>query len=259
MLGKSFYSEFGRGKKISKIALGTVKFGRNQQVKYPVEFEIPDNKKIENLLLLAKNSGINSLDTAPAYGLAEKRIGEILNKDTDNWIIGTKVGEVFQNGQSFFDFTYDTTIKSIDNSLNNLRRNNLDYVLLHSDGNDSKALQSAACEVLFKLRSLGVINKIGISCKTSAGFIEAINLGCDIIMIELNLNCISNRQLCLLAEKNNIKVLVKKALNSGHANVLNTFNWLASESSITSIVLGTISSDHLEQNLSIYKDALYGK
>ena len=44
---------------VSPLGLGTVKFGRNQQVKYPTSFDLPDDKQIKNLLALAKDLGIN--------------------------------------------------------------------------------------------------------------------------------------------------------------------------------------------------------
>ena len=78
----------------SCLGLGTVKFGRNQEVKYPKTFSIPSDKQLEGLLDEARELGINLLDTAPAYGSSEQRIGQILT-DRSNWILCTKVGEEF--------------------------------------------------------------------------------------------------------------------------------------------------------------------
>ncbi len=57
-------------KSVSPLGLGTVKFGRNQNVKYPGGggFAMPTDSEIEALLDLALECGINLLDTAPAYG-----------------------------------------------------------------------------------------------------------------------------------------------------------------------------------------------
>ncbi|MFU8797936.1 MAG: aldo/keto reductase, partial [Gammaproteobacteria bacterium] len=62
---------------ISPLGLGTVKFGRNQQVKYPQPFEIPDDKVIVGLLNCARDLNINLIDTAPAYGESETRLGAL--------------------------------------------------------------------------------------------------------------------------------------------------------------------------------------
>ncbi len=62
---------------VSVLGLGTVKIGRNQQVKYPDGFELPDDKAVLGLFELAQSLGINFIDTAPAYGSSEQRLGEI--------------------------------------------------------------------------------------------------------------------------------------------------------------------------------------
>ena len=61
-----------------RISLGTVKFGRNTNVKYPTKFKLPEDKLIVNLLSEAQELGVKLLDTAPAYGNSEHRIGQLL-------------------------------------------------------------------------------------------------------------------------------------------------------------------------------------
>ncbi|MES2607042.1 MAG: aldo/keto reductase, partial [Pseudomonadota bacterium] len=77
------------GLQVSALGLGTVKFGRNSGVKYPTAFELPDDKAIRNLLALARELRINLIDTAPAYGTSEARIGELLT-DRKHWLLATK-------------------------------------------------------------------------------------------------------------------------------------------------------------------------
>ena len=68
------------GLRVSPLGLGTVKFGRNRGVKYPRTFELPTDRAILNLLETAWESGINLLDTAPAYGASEERLGRLLKR-----------------------------------------------------------------------------------------------------------------------------------------------------------------------------------
>ena len=82
------------GLEVSSLGLGTVKFGRNQEVRYPNSFSLPSDQEIINLLDLAQSLGINLLDTAPAYGSSEQRIGRLLSNRA-NWVICTKIGEEF--------------------------------------------------------------------------------------------------------------------------------------------------------------------
>ena len=80
---------------VSPLGLGTVKLGRDQGVKYPNGFTIPDDAQALALLNQARDLGINLLDTAPAYGISEERLGHLLQGQRDEWVIVSKVGEEF--------------------------------------------------------------------------------------------------------------------------------------------------------------------
>src|SRR5690606_30396122 len=82
------------GLTVSALGLGTAKFGRNEQVKYPTAFALPDDNAVRALLAQAHDLGINLLDTAPAYGTSEERLGQVL-RNREKWIIVTKTGEEF--------------------------------------------------------------------------------------------------------------------------------------------------------------------
>ena len=77
---------------VSPLGLGTVKIGRDQGLKYPNRFKLPSDREIRALFEEARTLGINFIDTAPAYGTSEEKIGKLL-PDRQDWIIGTKVGE----------------------------------------------------------------------------------------------------------------------------------------------------------------------
>src|SRR5688572_21486728 len=125
---------------VSPIGLGTVKFGRNQQVKYSNAFDLPSDQSILALCEMAYDAGINLLDTAPAYGSSEERLGKLLKNQRQRWIISTKVGEEFIDGVSHFNFTTDAINKSIARSLKRLNTDYLDIVLIHSNGEDKKII-----------------------------------------------------------------------------------------------------------------------
>ncbi|MGB5762784.1 MAG: aldo/keto reductase, partial [Sedimenticolaceae bacterium] len=129
------------GIQVSPLGLGTVKLGRNQQVKYPSAFKLPDDRQVIELLDLARELGINLLDTAPAYGSSQERLGRLLGAGRRDWVIVSKVGEIFENGESRFDFGFDHTIATVEQSLRTLRTEYLDCVLIHSDGDDLRILQ----------------------------------------------------------------------------------------------------------------------
>ena len=92
------------GLQVSALGLGTVKLGRDQGVKYPATYTLPDDRSAARLLDTARELGINLLDTAPAYGSSEQRLGRLLAGQRRHWLLCSKVGEEFVDGQSRFDF-----------------------------------------------------------------------------------------------------------------------------------------------------------
>lgn len=251
--------------KVSALGLGTVKFGRNQQVKYPSAFSLPNDNAIRRLLHEAKELGINLIDTAPAYGNSEARIGTVLTQRQD-WILCTKVGEEFIDGHSHFDFSSLHTAMSIERSLKRLHTDYLDLVLIHSDGDDNAILEQGDClETLREFQSKGLIRAIGMSTKTIAGGIAAVEQ-LDVVMLTYNLEQ-RDEAVVQAATMKGKGILVKKGLMSGHVhrkNDLETPVDLVSESmrlsysqpGISSMIVGTINPEHLRSNVAKAKQVL---
>ena len=242
---------------ISCLGLGTVKFGRNHQVKYPEKFSLPSLKELEEILNKTSELGINFLDTAPAYGSSEERIGYIL-KDRSDWIICTKVGEEFADGQSSFNFSGGHAQKSVHRSLKNLKTDYLDIVLVHSNGDDEAIIEHTDClETLARLKEKGIIRAYGMSTKTINGGIRAADLT-DVVMVTLNPSNTEDLPVITNALSKNKGVLVKKALNSGRLSehsLETNLNFVLSTPGVTSIVVGTINQEHLATNVAIINGA----
>ena len=237
---------------VSCLGLGTVKFGRNQEVKYPKNFTLPSDDTISSLLDQAQSLGINFLDTAPAYGSSEQRLGRLLTRRQD-WVICTKVGEEFITGKSFFNFSKQHVRDSIERSLRNLKTDYLDLVLVHSDGNDIAIIESTDClETLIELKEAGLIRAIGMSTKSVEGGIKASDLT-DAVMVTYNPSNNENIKVIEYASEKNKGVIIKKALNSGHdceGNLEKNFDFSLNQDGVTSIVFGTINGDHLASNVA---------
>jgi aryl-alcohol dehydrogenase-like predicted oxidoreductase len=236
------------GLNVSPLGLGTTKFGRNAGVKYPHSFELPTDTEISALLDRARHWGINLIDTAPAYGTSEERIGRLL-ADRDQWVIATKVGETFENGVSHFDFSREAVQRSVEESLRRLRTDWLDLVLLHSDGDDLQVLEETdALPTLESLRESGKIRAIGASTKTVEGGVRATEL-CDAVMLSLSRADSSQTPVIEAARQAQVGVLVKKPLASGHdPDPALGLAQVAASPGLTSIVVGTLSMDHLDEN-----------
>tara|TARA_R110000850_G_scaffold66959_30_gene148654 strand:- start:2520 stop:3311 length:792 start_codon:yes stop_codon:yes gene_type:complete len=241
---------------VSSLGLGTVKFGRNEKVKYPTAFELPSDKEILALLDLAQELGINFLDTAPAYGLSEERIGSLLGSRRDDWVIMSKAGEDFIDGESQFDFSEKAITASVERTLSRLHTDRVECLLLHSDGNDLDILdQSDAVEALTKLKNAGKVRSIGISTKTPDGGIRAINLGLDVVMATFNPWQTEEEPVLDAAAKSGTSVFLKKALGSGWFGeksdvdpVETAFRFILQKAAATSVIVGTLSQEHLRQN-----------
>lgn len=247
---------------VSVLGLGTVKIGRNQQVKYPSGFELPSDNAVIELFELAQSLAINFIDTAPAYGTSESRLGKLLPNRHD-WVIVTKVGEIFENGQSRFDFSYDYTVSSVEQSLKNLKRETLDVVLVHSDGNDMHIINNEPVfDALDMLKAKGLIKAFGMSSKTVAGGNWVVE-NCDVVMATANLRYDDERSVLELAEKLNKGVIIKKGLQSGHADsaaggrgVDAAFEHILSLPGVSSMIVGTINQSHLNDNVTTVNNIL---
>lgn len=243
------------GLTVSPLGLGTVKIGRNQGVKYPSGFELPDDQQVRNLLALARDLGINLLDTAPAYGSSEERLGPLLKGQRHDWVLCSKVGEEFDNGESWFDFSAAHTRRSVERSLQRLHTDYLDLVLVHSDGNDLNVLEGEVYPALQKLKQDGLIRGFGFSGKTIEGGLKALEDG-DCAMVTWNLREQSERPVLDFAQAHNKGILIKKALASGHIclegedPVTAGFRLVFSHPAVGSAIVGTINPVHLAQNVT---------
>lgn len=236
---------------VSVIGLGTVKFGRNQGVKYPHAFELPSDRDIQLLLQEAQALGINLLDTAPAYGSSEERLGALLQGQRHQWVISTKVGETFSNGESQFDFSAPAMQRSIEQSLQRLRTDYLDIVLVHSNGDDQRLIEEEhVFSFLAAMKKEGKIRAYGMSTKTVAGGLLTVALA-DVVMVAFNPGYTDERDVIRQAHEQQKGVFIKKALSSGHlqGSVRDTMNHIFAEPGVTSVIVGTLNPQHLRENV----------
>ncbi len=146
-------------------------------------------------ILAARDAGVTYFDTAPLYGhgLSERRIGDALRHlPRDGFVLSTKVGRLLRphgknppprlsvaEGGIFvdelpfapvFDFSYDATMRSFEDSLQRLGLDRVDMLLIHDvdawsqGGNYEAALaqvEAGALPALEKLRAEGVIGAFG--------------------------------------------------------------------------------------------------
>ncbi len=242
---------------VSRIGLGTVKLGRNEGVKYPTAYDLPSDKQIQQILVCAKELGINFLDTAPAYGASEERLGMALKGNRQDWVISTKVGEMFVQGESHFDFSKKAIQHSIERSLRRLQTDFLDIVLVHSNGDDQSIIENEGVfDVLSDLKHQGYIRAIGMSTKTVSGGKLTVDQA-DVVMVTYHPLQRGEQDVIVYAHQHNKGVLIKKALASGHLDLLQdqdpiekAMQFVFNQPGVSSVVLGTLNEKHLRHDVA---------
>lgn len=101
--------------------------------------------------------GVNHIDTAPRYGLAEERIGPWMAQHRKNFFLATKTGER----------TYRGAKEEIQRSLEKLRVDSVDMIqmhaLYHPDEWDVAMGDDGALRALVEARDEGLVKYIGVT------------------------------------------------------------------------------------------------
>lgn len=246
-------------KNVSPLGLGTVKFGRNKQVKYPGGdgFALPTDAEVESLLDCAMDCGITLLDTALAYGTAEERLGNLLGARRGKFFLVTKTGEEFGDNGSDYIFTRAHTEMSVIRSLQRLKTDYLDCVLVHSNRDDVKVItETPVLEVLDAFKRKGIIGSYGVSTYTIDGGMKALELS-DCVMVAYNQIYLDETPVIAAAARLGKPVLVKKGLASGHiagaSDVAANIRFVAGTTGVTSLVFGSLSPANIRANVGALK------
>lgn len=235
---------------LSTIGFGAFKIGRNRGVKYPAGYDLPDMQQVQTLLNGVLDMGINHIDTAPAYGLSEERIGKTIAHRRDQYILSSKVGETFLDGKSEYRFDAQHVRQSVAQSLKKLRTDYLDMLLIHSPSDDVSLQQLTDCvPTMQALKARGDVRLIGLSGKTAHGFELAMQWS-DVLMIAYHIQDTQHADIIAQAHTKGIGVLCKKGLASGHLPPKDAIQFVLSNPSITNLVVGGLNLDHLRDNIA---------
>lgn len=175
--------KFGRSDlKVTAIGYGALQIGNF--------FRTVTDAESDEVFQAAWDAGIRYFDTAPFYGhgLSELRTGHSLRwKDRDTYVLSSKVGRVltaarradigfapFVDAAPFkfhYDYSYDGTMRSFEDSLQRLGLERMDICFIHdvdkfTHGTDQpsvfKQAMDGAWRALESLRSQNVVKAIGV-------------------------------------------------------------------------------------------------
>jgi len=170
-----------------KLALGTVQFGLDYGITNQDGQVSLDEAK--NILDFAKDNGINTLDTAPAYGNSEKILGQI---STENFKVVTKT----RHFDSLEINNSDVKLLSSDfyHSLEYLRQDSVYGVLVHNADDLLKFGSEKLFKQLQELKQAEKIVKIGVSVYDHSQ-LQAILDNFDIDLVQLPFNILDRRMI----------------------------------------------------------------
>jgi aryl-alcohol dehydrogenase-like predicted oxidoreductase len=243
------------GFSVSPIGFGAFKIGRNQKTKYAASYDLPSDEQVSELLGGLLDLGINYIDTAPAYGTSEERIGRAISGRRSEFVLATKVGETFSEGASTYDFSAAAIRGSVERSLTRLKTPAIDVLLLHSDGRDAWIqTQTDAVPALQQLKAQGLVRAIGLSGKTVEGARQALAWA-DLLMVEYHLRDRSHEAFIAEAAARGVGIVVKKGLASGDLPAEEAIRFVLDNPHVTSLVVGGLSLDHFRANLAVAQSA----
>jgi aryl-alcohol dehydrogenase-like predicted oxidoreductase len=240
---------------VSPLGFGAFKIGRNQGIKYPRGYDLPTGEQAARLLNEVLDLGINLIDTAPAYGLSEERIGQALAHRRGEFLLCSKAGETFENGASAHDFSREGTLRSVQRSLRRLRTGALDILLIHSDGRDVEILShEEIVPAMLELKKSGLVRFIGLSGKTPEGARKAMEWA-DVIAVEYHPEDRSHEEVIALAGRKGVAVIVKKPLASGRLAAGAALPFILACPEVCSVLAGSLDIAHVREDLRLAQAA----
>ncbi len=160
---------------ISVLGVGTWQMGGTN--KFGLTYgNVEDNESIKAIHTLVEN-GVNLIDTAPVYGAdgaSEKVVGKaLLDLERSKIQLVTKFGNANdpQTGARIIDNSYDKIMTEIDESLERLQTDYIDFYLMHYP--DENVPVQETMKALNELKEAGKIKYIGLSNPTKELILEA--------------------------------------------------------------------------------------
>ncbi len=232
------------GLEVTRLGLGGTTFGNM--------YSALDDQEGLDVIDASYMAGVRYFDTAPlyGYGMSETKMGPGLGRyNRDEIAISSKVGYVLKERQegddyvdlfvdapkltSFFDYSRDAVLRSIEGSLKRLKTDRLDIVLIH-DPDDGKSIEpgwvpgdranfdhvmAEAYPALAELREQGVVKAIGLGMNqwqmladfARAGNFDAFLLAGRYTLLEQE----SLRELLPLCAERDVRIIIGGPFNSG--------------------------------------------
>ncbi|MGQ3889273.1 aldo/keto reductase [Legionella sp. CNM-1927-20] len=231
-LPKRYIKKLNRS--VSFIGLGTVELGRAWGIAGKESLH-PSESVAEAVLQQALKKGMNVIDTASSYGLSEERIGRYIPRKTFDYLLITKPGEhnikandprceqkaydeiYCAKPAADYDFSREAIFNDVHESLQKLKIDKLDVVLLHLDNKTAIDVleKGEAVKALQDLRNMGKLSFIGVSVNGEpAQYAIDMNIF-DVIEMEYSLINQRNKPYIDAAYAKGMGVIIRGGLGTG--------------------------------------------
>ena len=187
---------------------------------HPLFTPITDEMAVETVRR-AIQQGVYLFDTAPGYGagLSEQRLGLALNGvPRDQFIVETKLGLVQENERIHFDFSRDGVLRSLEESLERLKLDSIDILLIHDPDYHYKEALEYTFPALADLRSQGVVKAIGVGMnqwQLLSDFARDAEFDCFMLAHRYTLLDQSALEFLTLCQQKGISIFLAGIYNSG--------------------------------------------
>jgi aryl-alcohol dehydrogenase-like predicted oxidoreductase len=177
----------------------------------PIGINKTDQQRAAQILNLLLDSGVNLIDTAANYHGSEEMIGESVSNRRDQFILVSKCG----SKQPEIDapaWSPETIARTIDRSLQRLRTDRIDVMLLHTC--DLETLKKGeALRALLDARDAGKIRHAGYSGDNETAAYAATLDGIEVIQTSISICDQINIDLVLPeCRKRNLGVMAKRPI-----------------------------------------------
>jgi len=263
------------------IGFGALEIGRDWGLGSQEERTRPDEDQAKAVLNRVLDLEINLIDTASAYHKSEERIGSSISSRRNEFILASKCGEHNDEPHTYYDFSYKAVKESIDESLRKLKTDVIDIMQIHFGPDPEKVMRDGETVAAMKdAQKEGKIRYLGASIDGDLAR-ECIESG-DFDVMQMNyslLNQVNDENIKLCREKG-IGVFIRGGFAMGKLtprvipNLKEDFRekarlikmldlldqdadrladaalqFLYENRGISSVLIGTKTINHLEENL----------
>lgn len=227
---------------------------------------VPTDSDVRKFLEGAFQFGIRFFDTAPSYGLSEKRLGAFLKSLTSEQLkettVATKFGEYWdaEKQEPFVDHSLERLKLSLDQSLSTLGK--IEVLQLHKA--NTILLESSDIDQAFSYALKSGVSLLGVSVSDKETGIKACSdERLTHIQLPFNQERMELQPVIEKAKNNNKKVLFNRPFAMGavtkQSSMIEAYKRIASFECPGVILTGTASLEHLKQNIANFGSAVYGQ